>query len=846
MPDQVKLKIEDRDVTVDKGQTILDAALKLGIIVPTFCWDPRLKPIAACRMCLVEVEKAPKLVPSCAVPAIEGMVVKVFSEKAIRGRKAVLEFILSNHPLDCPTCDKGGECILQDHTFNHGPTGSRTIEPRNRTIFDEKYKFDDFPLGPVIWLNMNRCIFCFKCTRIIKEIAGDDDLGAFNRGYHTILHGHKNRPFRSEFSGNTVENCPVGALVANSFRYKVRSWLLKKTPSVCHLCGDGCNITLWHQGQKLFRIYSRWNRNVDNGLLCDRGRFGGLYADSDRRLRNPKIRREGKLIDTTWEEALDFVAGNLESIRAKFTAAGIGVIGNEMLSNEETYLLSRIARRVIGTNNIDFRFEDKFTPSTDLNLKLLYFLVKRIPFSKFGEFRNHLIIGTDTEVTHPIMTLWLKRAISSGRSKCYAAYHRKTDFTLHPVESIEYFPQGEYNFLLALYSALKGKSIDESALASGVASTLIQRWAELLKGSKTLLLAGEALYNNPRGSENIDLLKAICDLLGEGSVINIPYDGSNYLGNLLWGATPGILPGGSQNDEENRSIICKEWKCDNLPEAGGMDTSQMLTAASEGKMGALIFFGSDPVGFYPDREIATKAVQNASFKVACETFLTETGKLCDAVLPLAPFPECSGSLISSEGRLQFFEKAFDPAYSSAEGWRIILRLAQRLGFEGDYSSPSEIWSEMASIADKCGKVDYKQSQYGGQFLKMDFAARAFSNLDGFQSSPLPSPTAEFPMILTYGASVYQKRNLTAYAESMDKIDPGPKLYINPDNAAKMKLYEGDTVRVSSTKGSLTMKSAFDYRIRPGTVFIPTNFQEAEFNSLLSSKSDLTFVKIERL
>ena len=847
MPELIKLTIEGKEVTVQKGRTILEAALKLGIIIPTFCWDPRLKPIGACRMCLVEIEKASKLAVSCSMPALDGMVVKVFSEKAIQGRKSVLEFILSNHPLDCPTCDKGGECLLQDHTFNYGPEKTRTIESRNRIALDPKYVFDDVRLGPVIWLNANRCIKCYKCTRIIKEIAGDDDLGAFNRGYKTLINRHKKKPFRSEFSGNTVENCPVGALVADSFRYRVRSWLLKKTPSVCHLCGDGCNTTLWHQGQTLFRIYSRWNRSVDDGLICDRGRFGGLYADSNRRLKNPKIRKEGKLVDATWDEALDFISRKVLDTKDKYGGNSIGIIGNEMLSNEEAYLLGRMGRQILETDNIDFRFEDRFTPSPQLLRKILSLLPNRVHFNKFDRYPNILILGTDSEARHPVMTLWVKKAIFAGDSRCFAAYHRKTDYTLHPVESIEYFPQGEYNFLLALYTALKGNDdIEEMAMSAGVASSLIKNWAEKLRSEKTLILIGEDLYNNPRGGKNIDLVIAIKNLLSEDSRINILFDGSNYLGNIIWGMMTGILPGGVLNNEENRKTIFEKWGLDSHPETYELNTNGIIDSSIEGNIKALLLFGADIVSFYPDRKKVEKAIKTADFKISCETFLTETGKLCDVVLPLAAFPEREGSMISTEGRLQYFEKAYDPAYSSAEGWKIILRLAQRLGLENDYSSPADIWAEMTSLFDTFANIVYKGMKFGGLMVNFDFEGESFGDVGTFKPLSPPAPSGEYPLILTYGSSVYQKRYLTYYAESMNKIDPGPRLYLNPDNAEKMGLLENDTIRVSSPYGNLTMKISTNSNVRPGTVYLPVNFIEAEFNSLLSTESELVYVKLEKL
>ncbi|MBD3169620.1 MAG: NADH-quinone oxidoreductase subunit NuoG [candidate division Zixibacteria bacterium] len=846
MADQVTLTIEGREVTVPKGSTILDAATRLGIVIPTFCWDPRLRSIAACRMCLVEVEKSPKLVTACAAPAMDGMVVKVFSDKAVNGRKAVMEFQLVNHPLDCPTCDKGGECELQNHSFSHGPGQKRTSEPRNRVIFDGKYVFDEIPIGPVIWYNSNRCIKCYKCTRLVKEIAGDADLGAFNRGYKTILHRHKNVPFKSEFSGNTVQYCPVGALVADSFRFKERTWMLEQTPSVCHLCGDGCNTALWHQGQKLFRIYARWNNHVEDGLICDRGRFGGLYADDERRLQHPQIRKEGKLVEVSWNEAIRYVADMLENIMDKHGGESIGFIGNEMLSNEEAYLFNRFARQVIGTNNLDFRFEDRHLPSKELNFHLLSIMSDRVPYIDFKKFDNILFVGADSEVRHPVLTLWVKRAIYSGASRTYAAYHRKTDYNLHPAESIEYFPQGEYNFLLCLYKALKGDDIKDITSSAGVRAEDVEKWAEDFKNGKTLIFAGEDVYNNPRGTENIQLIEAIRDLLGQESKVNILFDGANYIGNILCGATPGILPFGVDNIYDNRKALADSWGAEKLSDSEGMNTAEMLNAAAEGKLKALFILGADPVGFYPGRGIAEKAMKKAEFKVVCETFLTETGKSADVVLPLAAFPEYEGTLISTEGRLQSFQKAYETAYTSAEGWRIMLRIMQKLGFEEDYNGPEDIWNEIGDNSEIFSNISHKGVSFRGLLIDMKFDKKRETDISGFEAVEAPKPPPEYPLILTYGTSVYQKRHLTHYAADMEKIEPGARIYMNTKNANSIDIHDNDTVRVSSGKGSLTLKLTTDQRVRPGTVFIPTNFIEAEFNTLLDSKADLTFVKVEKL
>jgi len=272
--DMVNLSIDGKEVTVEEGTTILKAAQKLGIEIPTFCWHDKLEPVGACRMCLVEVEKMSKLQIACDTVVSEGMVVKTNTPQVIKARKGVLEFLLINHPLDCPTCDKGGECDLQNFVFRYGSDKSRFVEEKRRFIVDPKSKLDDLSISPQIIRNMNRCILCRKCVRFINQIAGENDLGTFRRGAKSEINMLPDIPVDNPYSGNVVEICPVGALTSQSFRYKIRVWQTEKVHTICPNCGDGCNITLWAKDDRVYRITSRRNDRVDEGFLCDKGRFG--------------------------------------------------------------------------------------------------------------------------------------------------------------------------------------------------------------------------------------------------------------------------------------------------------------------------------------------------------------------------------------------------------------------------------------------------------------------------------------------------------------------------------------------------------------------------------------------
>ena len=350
-----EITIDGNQVPASKGQTVLQAALAAGIEIPVFCWHPQLVPVGACRICLVEIEKFPKLQIACATMAGEGMIVHTKSEKVVKARQGVLEFILAHHPLDCPTCDKGGECDLQDITFKYGKDFSRLRETKHRYVQDPDSTFDDLRIGPEIIRNQNRCIHCYRCTRLVDEAFMEEDLGVYQRGHHTEILPPPGKQVRNLYSGNIVEYCPVGALTNTDWRYKVRVWLAQQAPAICPHCPDGCNLTLWSFQDHLFRATARTNDHIDNGLICDIGRYGYQYAHSPERVKRPLIKKSGELVEVSWTEAIDFIKSQTDTLKKKLSGSGFfGLIGAQS-SNEELYSFGRFLRRVIGSNNIDHR-----------------------------------------------------------------------------------------------------------------------------------------------------------------------------------------------------------------------------------------------------------------------------------------------------------------------------------------------------------------------------------------------------------------------------------------------------------------------------------------------------------
>ncbi|MBN1212984.1 MAG: (2Fe-2S)-binding protein, partial [candidate division Zixibacteria bacterium] len=368
-PATVTLTIDGRTVTVPKGFTVLEAARSVGIDIPTFCWHPKLKPVGACRICYVEIEKFPKLQVSCATLAMDGMVVRTDSEQVKQGRRAVLEFILLNHPLDCPTCDKGGECDLQNLTFAHGIDDSRFAFQKYRFVDDDMTTtFDDRRIGPEIVLNRNRCILCYKCVRANKEAFGEYDIGAYERGNITEINAAPGEQVDNPFSGNLVEICPVGALTNTDWRYKIRVWLTQTTPSVCNFSSSGTNILFYKEKHKnkIYRVTSRRNDDIDDGWLADITRYGYQAITSDERLKKPLVKKEGQQVEASWDEALEVIKKKFNEIKDKKGGVCIGGLASPSLDNASLYTFSKFIRTVFNSNKIDYRIDYRMLPS-DMN-----------------------------------------------------------------------------------------------------------------------------------------------------------------------------------------------------------------------------------------------------------------------------------------------------------------------------------------------------------------------------------------------------------------------------------------------------------------------------------------------
>jgi formate dehydrogenase alpha subunit len=723
----VSLTIDGKKVTVEEGTTILKAAEKLGIQIPTFCFHDKLEPVGGCRMCLVEVEKMSKLQVACATIVSDGMVVKTNTPEVKRARKGVLEFLLINHPLDCPTCDKGGECDLQNFVFKYGSDKSRFVEEKRRFVVDLKSKFDDLSIGPQIIRNMNRCILCRKCVRFIYEIAGENDLGTFRRGAKSEINALPDIPVDNPYSGNVVEICPVGALTSKSFRYKIRAWQTKKTSTICPHCGDGCNVTLWTKDDRIYRVTSRRNDRVDEGFLCDKGRFGFEFVNHPDRLKRPLIKKNGEFITCDWDGALDLVADKFKAIMAKFGSDSFAGIGSSQLTNEDNYIFQKFFRVVLGTNNIDHRVDlQNLLPSPNLsNYNQTYTMTNSI--SEIENAKLILVFGCDLENEHPIINLRVIKSIRKGNilvsvnptktklNRCAQdelIYKKGTEATLLNGLARE-IVEGKLldlnktkiskEELSGLRKLLLPYDADKVSGVTGIVPDKIKRLAHSLANTENIIiLCGKEIFSHPQEREVIDFLYTLFLLTGhwgkKGSGINLLWEECNSQGAMDCGVLPDRLPGFIPILNEGKIKKIEEIWRTKLPDKPGLNFNQILKEIHSGKIKAMYIMGENPLEKYPDREYVKSALDKLDFLVVQDISLTQTAILANVVLPGVSFAEKDGTFTNVERRAQKLKRAFEPLGNSKADWQIVCLLAQAMGHQFDYLSAKEIFDEIAKVS----------------------------------------------------------------------------------------------------------------------------------------------------
>ncbi len=640
MPD-VNFTVDGQKLTAPAGTLLIDACKSAGIEIPAFCYYPGLSLQAACRMCVVRIEKAPKLATACTTTVAEGMNVTTESPEIAQARKATLQMLLGNHPLDCPVCDAGGECELQDMTFKYGAADSFYTEPKNHR---EEQKW-----SPVVYFDRPRCILCYRCVRMCGEGMDVFALGIQNRGSSSVI--APNVPAQlspedipnldCEQCGMCIDACPVGALTSGAYRYKTRPWEMNHVATVCTHCGDGCKTTLGvrsvSEGSEIIRGDNRDKSGINGDFLCNKGRYAFDFANNIERLTSPLIRKDGKLKPVSWEEALTFAGTNLRKLRDERGADSIGVIGSNRTTNEENYLLQKFARTVIGTNNIDHHRTADYAA-----------FAAAVAGKATASQRDILsapavlIIGGDPTVQAPLTAWNLRTAVRLNQARLYIANHG--DIKLK--RQAKAFTQvTEFGY---------GSFIDSLSASNDFADAV-------RKEEKLVVLLG----NEVRGANLAKLTAAFPD-----AKFALLADYANSRGAADMGMLPDVLPG---YQPLGAAAFADEYKTSGNP---GLNLVEMFDAALAGELSALYVVGSNPVARY---NIEPASLAN-TFLIVQDLFLTETALLADVVFPAANLYEKSGSVTNSYGDLQLVSKAADKAGTRSD-FELIVRLADKFGHE---------------------------------------------------------------------------------------------------------------------------------------------------------------------
>ncbi len=706
--ERVSITVDGRQLRASKGELLIAAAEREGVYIPRFCYHPRMREVGMCRMCLVEV-KGPRgfsLQPACFQHVAEGMEVVTGSPAVKKAQDGVLEFLLVNHPLDCPVCDKGGECPLQDQTLTYGPGESRFVE-------EKRHWAKPIAISRLVDLDRERCIQCDRCTRFAKEVAGDPFITFLGRGDHTEISTFPDRPFSSYFSGNTVQICPVGALTSAAYRFKARPWDLEQVESTCTTCGFGCRMAVQSSSGRLVRYLGIDVDPVNQGWLCDKGRFGFEAAAAPDRRTQPLVRISGEggrgttgtgaTEPRSWRQALELVAGRCNEALASRGPASIAVVGGSRLANEDAYAWAKLAKGVIGTDSVDAQLDDGMPAE----------MVQGLPRATIDDACNAstvLLLGADPREELPVLFLRLRRSLAGGSTKLVECVPAATSLTQLASVSLRYLP-GEMASTVSAMVGGKGAGSDpdrrsqleaasvllgaapQSPPSAGDAREAPEQAGELMPGTGVVVLIGRpSLAESSRG---ITDSAAIVAAALPGARFLPMLRRANLQGALDAGLAPGLLPG-RVGLGAGREHYEKVWGA--VPAARGLDTAGILAGAAAGTVEVLFLLGADPLSDFPDQDMARAALEGARFVVTVETHPSASSAFADVVLPAAGYGERAGTTTSTESRITALGQKVVPPSLAWPDWMIAAELCDALGSDLGFESLSEIWSEMVDVS----------------------------------------------------------------------------------------------------------------------------------------------------
>ena len=853
--DMVNVTIDGKSTSVPKGTLVIEAARQVGVMVPHFCYHPKLSPDANCRMCLVEIEKMPRLQTSCSTPVAEGMVVKSStSTQAAEARKSVLDFILANHPLDCPVCDQGGRCDLQDFSHEYTATTSRFKELKR--VFQKEY------FSPLIETQMNRCVQCLRCVRYCDQVMDVKALAPVGRGTLTEIKSFGAHELDCEFCGGCIQICPVGAITSRLSMYEFRPWMLKRTDSVCAYCGDGCQITFQTKGNALIEINSTQGSGRNNGDLCARGYFGYHVSEHPDRLTSPLIRKGDEFQSVQWEEALELVGKRLLDIKARYGADAIGGLISGRCTNEDIYVFQKFMRGVVGTNRIDSSVRYGHLNGVHAMQRVQGTHRWAVSFDDIVSADTLLLVGTNITETNPITGLKVKEAVKRRGAKLItieslepaigsisnivnlAQHHlgvKPTAYAIailgflkavidQPILDVELQARASsyFNDISARLQAISWEAIHAQ---TGLAPDTFRQAARVFgQGEKVVILVGPGVLRSPGGfgmtMNLLDLLLVSGKLTKPGCGLAPLAEENNDQGAFEMGGTGAVLPGGaSLGNPEARNRLSQAWGR-TIPDTSGSSLPQMIEDAQQGRLKALFVVGENPLGSLPQSSGIHSAFEKLEFVVCQELFLTETAKQAHAVLPACSYAEKDGTFTNTEGHIQPVRKAIDSVGESRPDWEVFSALSVMMNDPMEYGDVKEIGKEIRNLFPgtrtlgpaplPAQPVSSAIARYVTADYQRDLATR-------YQ---LPANATEADDItLQVSQSLFHSGKFSRKAKGLLQVEATGKIYVHPEEAARRGLGDGDTVKVSNRLGDVIVPVGLRERIPQGVAVFPEHFDE---------------------
>ncbi|PTM96254.1 NADH-quinone oxidoreductase subunit NuoG [Mycoplana dimorpha] len=825
------ITIDGQTLEVEAGSTVLQAAERLGIAIPTFCYMKRLPALASCRMCLVEIEGQRRLQPACATAIMDGMVVRTNTPLIEETRSSMLDMLLANHPLDCPICDKGGECELQDMVMAYGPRESQFRDAKR--VFHSK----DIRLSPVIIMNVNRCIQCQRCVRMCEEVVGAVALGTVEKGMDTAVTGFEGSLASCDQCGNCVEVCPVGALMSFPYRYKARPWDLAETDTICPHCGTGCQLTVGARKGEFMRVRSKQEHGINRETLCVRGRFGLDFIESSDRIKRPMVRRDGALVPVSWEEAGDYLRQRLVAVASKQA----GGLASPRLPNEVLYQFQKLMRTVFSTNSVDC--SSRWSTPVDTLAPLLAGYYSRAPLQDVLGNDCVLVVGGNVSEENPVTEYLLRDAARRRGTRLLMLSTRPSRLDADARAVVRAPPGGESASIGAVVAGLvaaAGQALPGEvfaavgATASGSAAAASEDGhpmaAALMESRSVALLVSVDLLRSPEARlslQQLGNLLQLLRLLDKAPVMQFLFDRANQLGAWDMGVLPAALPGlRPVADSVARAALGEVWGAD-VPAEPGADFGAMLDLCDRRQMGMLYIIGSDPLLSCPDRAFVQRALGSADLLIVQDAFLTETAGLADVVLPAAGYGEEAGTFTNNEGRIQTVAKFREQRFAARDNLAIFDIVAAARGRPLQPSAPEGIFDEIAHLVPAYHGLARDELGLDGAFTRT-----TPTRTDGRFFAPPPAAAASDRLMLITGNSLFHDGYLTEHSEILNTVADDPYIEMSMADAMQRGLSDGEEIIVRSSQGKLTATLRVNRRFPKGLVFIPENYRALRLNSLM--------------